>query len=512
MGAIDVASVTEKMKAAAAKSTPLQPHVITDAGAYLQLAEKIMATGELPAPAVEQLDKLLDELFPPPGPLPSPDQVVGELQMLIESLDRFTSAGVLLDKLPWSMRWEALNRLAYKAPGIESRSYLRLFYDQALQQVNFNQTHIAAAAAELMLHDKRTVSNSNFDVFAQLCERLVYLEMRDSLEILDRLGLEPLAAEGAMAALTAVSSDPEYGAPGYPPDDYDEPDGGVGPDDGGTPDGGTPGDGGSPDGGVAPMAPQQSRTANMKSAAGSSGPMTRGAAATPPPTPPTPPPWRPPKNMPFGDWDKPKNMPFFFYLGNAAHTAIAAYYLSRHPKPGHEVYLNISTVMSIVRAMEAAYHFKAGRIRAALSRSKPDIFDFSMEHGMPPGWVYEIKPMSLARVAEFEAVFYTMALTLAGVPVLPGPVRAPGTYGTVPAPGGWFQFWTPAPGAIVYRWHRPTRLELERRKQEKLERQSTAKLEAMAAALGVSVGVMALMLALLEFLKVVGWVALLATG
>jgi hypothetical protein len=380
-------------------------------------------------------------------------------------MGQLPSAGVLLDGLPWEMRWTLFSELSRSGPGLETRSYLRLFYDEALQQVNFNQTHIAAAAAELLLYDRRTVSNSNFDVFAAIADRLLNMDMRDSLEILDRLGLDSVAAEGAMAAIA--------------------------------PDGGTP---------LAPLA----GAAPLKRQAGSAAPSMMSAAAPPPPGPATPPPWSPPPNMPFGDWDQPKGMPFWFYIGNAAHTAIAAYYSLRHPGPEHIVHLNTSTVLSIIRVLEAAYDFKAGRIRKALSRSKPDIFDFSMEHGLPPGWVYEIKSVRLAAVAEFEAVFYTMALTLAGVPVLPGPLDAPGTVGTVPAPGGWFQFWTPAPGAIVYHWQRPSSEELKKRKQEKFEMKNLNEMAKSAAAAGIAVSSLGLMSALIEFLLEGGWVLALA--
>jgi hypothetical protein len=207
--------------------------------------------------------------------------------------------------------------------------------------------------------------------------------------------------------------------------------------------------------------------------------------------------------VPFLPWTKPKNMPFHYYIGNAAHVAIAAYYGLSHPKPAHLVWTNVHPVKSIVAALETEFAFKGAAIRAALAAGKPDIFDFSLSHGLPPGWVYEIKPVSWAKIAAVEAEWYSFALTLAGVPVMPGPRNAKGTFGTIAAPHGWFRFYTPYPGVIAYRWQRATKEQLEKAGEKSFDFDTKALREALR--LTLTAGLWALLGALVWWLIRNGW-------
>jgi hypothetical protein len=190
-------------------------------------------------------------------------------------------------------------------------------------------------------------------------------------------------------------------------------------------------------------------------------------------------------------------MPVPYYIGSAAHIAIAEFYKSAHIADIVEV--NVSTVMSIVRMLEALYDFKAGRVKRALGRSKPDIFDFSLIH---PPCVYEIKSWKLAAVAEFEALFYSTILIHKDTPAIPGPMGAPGTFGVLAAPHGWFQFEAIAPGAIVYWYRRAPKEKIMERGQVPVEE---VNVKALREAAGVSLSIVTVLAALLTFLEGGGW-------
>ena len=154
--------------------------------------------------------------------------------------------------------------------------------------------------------------------------------------------------------------------------------------------------------------------------------------------------------------------------------------------------------------------FKGRRVAAALALSKPDIFDFSLAHPvMPPGWVYEIKPLNSLATAELEAVFYTDALLLAGIPSMPGLTGTPGTFGCVPAPAGWATYAALLPGAIVYWYKKATNAELEAQGlapvPDPVGDQTVAALEAAGATAAVA-GLAAVLAAILKAMIDAGWI------
>ena len=162
------------------------------------------------------------------------------------------------------------------------------------------------------------------------------------------------------------------------------------------------------------------------------------------------------------------NQPWSYYIGNAVHKEIAAYYRAAHEavygEVGGKIWTNTVTIATILANLQKEFN-DAGLMKgitAALLASRPDIYELTTNHGQPPGWVYEIKPWTRAPLAVFESLFYADALTLCGIPVIPGPPTigpgvVPGTDGVVPIPGGWAAFCCPAPGAIIYKVKYKTR-------------------------------------------------------
>jgi hypothetical protein len=216
-------------------------------------------------------------------------------------------------------------------------------------------------------------------------------------------------------------------------------------------------------------------------------------------------------NIDFGEFNKPGNLPWAFYIGNAAHLAIAdGFYLPRHPKPVHRVFRNYDSVKTIVEGLLEDYpDFDPDPIKAGYKYVKPDIFDFSMAHTkLPPGWVYEIKPARLAKVAKLEAIMYAGVLISAGVPAYLGPKDADGTRGVMPAPDGWFLFESPDKGVITYRYLRaPQEKIYERNRQRGRVPAKPRYQEAVEAnAAGAAIWSTTLLAILLELLEEAGWI------
>jgi hypothetical protein len=92
-----------------------------------------------------------------------------------------------------------------------------------------------------------------------------------------------------------------------------------------------------------------------------------------------------------------------------------------------------------------------GLSRAALAGAdllRPDILNTTTRE------IYEIKPSGSESAARLQLALYSAALARAGFVVTPGG-SGPGTRGTLPAPGGYYQYWAPEPGVISYRWVTP---------------------------------------------------------
>lgn len=154
-------------------------------------------------------------------------------------------------------------------------------------------------------------------------------------------------------------------------------------------------------------------------------------------------------------------MPYGYFIGTAIHTIIAAFYRAAHIRdatlPGDGLWTNTTPVDTVFNFLRS--HFSIGGNVSALGRSaaltRPDIFELVSVHGQPPGWVFEIKPAGQTGEgivqAVSEASMYAAILSVWKIPAILGPESTLGTFGTVPAPGGWVAFACPAPGAIVYK-------------------------------------------------------------
>jgi hypothetical protein len=149
-----------------------------------------------------------------------------------------------------------------------------------------------------------------------------------------------------------------------------------------------------------------------------------------------------------GPWNPPGAQPIPFYIGNQAHTGIAAAYAAAHA--ADIVYTNYSSVFTIAsyfHELEGTPNI-ANRLNHTQQEFQPDIANISRRH------LYEIKPLDSLDLALSEANEYRAAFALAGVPMALGPVGEPGTAGVIPAPGGVYIFEAPQPGAITYQYRR----------------------------------------------------------
>jgi hypothetical protein len=171
--------------------------------------------------------------------------------------------------------------------------------------------------------------------------------------------------------------------------------------------------------------------------------------------------------VPFGDWDKPGRMPDHLYIANQIHVAIGIEYALAHP--GHEVYVSTVPVNTILTRLVEALKISIDRaaLEKALSRKRPDIFDYSTTHAGLPGWVFEIKSATLARDAVTEGQWYAEIFLAALIDTQPGPPWAPGATGCVPAPNGRAYYWPAGPGALVYFYERARLDEIAARDAER---------------------------------------------
>jgi hypothetical protein len=210
----------------------------------------------------------------------------------------------------------------------------------------------------------------------------------------------------------------------------------------------------------------------------------------------------------FGDWNRPGGMPVPYYIGQLAHQAIAAYYTENHPPPEHYVATNTVPIEAIVDKLVSDFGFTPGQINASAIRMMPDIFEFSIAE-VPPGVVYEIKPWSMAGIAEAEALAYGGILNAAHIPVALGNIGRPGTEGVVPAPNGWFVFESPAAGVIAYQYLRAATVEIAERDRvrgRKSEGFTADELRSAIPIAGATTGFIALAAAIIEALGAGGFV------
>ncbi|MFE5191639.1 hypothetical protein [Streptomyces sp. NPDC056628] len=170
---------------------------------------------------------------------------------------------------------------------------------------------------------------------------------------------------------------------------------------------------------------------------------------------------------PPGKWDPPGKMPVPYYIGWVVHLAIGEYYRAVHQPHGY-VATNTDTLSKIMTEIVKIY--KDADIGAVLDATaailKPDILEVSPAH-FPEIHAYEIKPEGSEVAASTQVMKYLASLISANIPAAEGPKGLVGTYGWVPAPGGWAGFNSPMDGVIAYKYFR--RPEQDVRKQNKAE-------------------------------------------
>ncbi len=155
------------------------------------------------------------------------------------------------------------------------------------------------------------------------------------------------------------------------------------------------------------------------------------------------------RRIPKGPWAPPGDQPIPFYIGNQAHRRIAEYYREAHK--GEQIRLNHSPISSLLITFAdngvgppRNRHLKTTGDHAL----RPDITNLTTRE------LYEIKPAGADAAAAAIALAYIKVFADAGVPLKPARSHAPGTRGVVPAPGGYYRFYSPRPGVIVYQYRR----------------------------------------------------------
>ena len=147
-----------------------------------------------------------------------------------------------------------------------------------------------------------------------------------------------------------------------------------------------------------------------------------------------------------GPWAPPGGQPAPFYVGNDAHDGIGKRY--RDANVPDFVFLNSIPVASIVETMnnKVGTAGDLSKLSASNAALRPDILNATKR------CVYEIKPANAAAEGATEAAMYVAAFAQAGVVISLGAPAMPGTSGVISGPAGFFQYDSPMPGVIVYRY------------------------------------------------------------
>jgi hypothetical protein len=147
-----------------------------------------------------------------------------------------------------------------------------------------------------------------------------------------------------------------------------------------------------------------------------------------------------------GPWAPPGGQPAPFYVGNEAHDGIGERY--REANKPDLVFLNSIPVSSIVTEMnkQTGTSGDTKKLSGSNAALRPDILNATKR------CVYEIKPANAAAEGAAEAAMYVAAFAQAGVVISLGAPAMPGTSGVISGPGGFFQYDSPMPGVIVYRY------------------------------------------------------------
>lgn len=413
-------------------------------------------------PSEADLQQLADRLVPPPAAdVPSVDAVVGNVEGSIGGAGSLTEAISSFELLWWPSIWEVLDRLASRGPTLDGATYLEELERQIRLLPDVDQRLVAATICVLLRRGPRTLGSSDLPTLVRLTQALTAIDFRSQLEVLNHLGVPPEAAEGNLALMEAAAAEMAAQAPAL-----------------------------------------RAPAAVVRAAASPSGAgdwLSKLEEL-----------WKSinPDDNTFLDWAKPKKMPGGLYIGLQVHEAIGtAYKLIHGTEVGNYVATNTWSVASILDTLQMMYAFRGSQLRVALAVARPDIFELGIGHGMPPGWVYEIKPWTSVALAEYEALFYAALLSMSDIPVIPGPPGdVPGTFGVIPIPGGWAAYMSPEAGVIVYKIRWPSKKALEARKQERANSEVEAKVMQELSAVGLKVAIAGALASIAAALIDYGWI------
>lgn len=399
-----------------AHAFPSAGMVLTDLAGNWSMQQALLTQSLAKVPytpgSIHAVEEAIAKLYPLPRLSPfRPEEVIGRFELADISAEGLVGAVDMLSQLSWPDRRTVLKELATQHPGLETVSYLAQLQPKFDALPDVDTAVRAAWMATRLVNGKHEVTKDEISNWVDLASHIVELPYQDMVEIFHCLNFRPEEVDGLVADMVADLDDLEF-------------------------------DGLRPGSAALPR-------------------MIRNA----------PPPWfialtSIVKNfdrtrMDFLEFNKPSTMPYGYFIGTAIHTIIAAFYRAAHIRdatlPGDGLWTNTTPVDTVFNFLRS--HFSIGGNVSALGRSaaltRPDIFELVSVHGQPPGWVFEIKPAGQTGEgivqAVSEASMYAAILSVWKIPAILGPESTLGTFGTVPAPGGWVAFACPAPGAIVYK-------------------------------------------------------------
>ncbi|MEH2170652.1 MAG: hypothetical protein V7K41_29180, partial [Nostoc sp.] len=150
-----------------------------------------------------------------------------------------------------------------------------------------------------------------------------------------------------------------------------------------------------------------------------------------------------------GPFNPPGNQPIPYYLGIEAHNDIAAFYKDQHRND--KVFVNyypISTILNTFQERGEKPNINA--LSEKKQQKKLDILNVD-KHDL-----YEIKSQNQQSLALPVATGYAALFKKAGITINLGSSIEPGTFGVIPAPGGYYTFASPQAGTIIYKYNRGT--------------------------------------------------------
>jgi hypothetical protein len=153
-------------------------------------------------------------------------------------------------------------------------------------------------------------------------------------------------------------------------------------------------------------------------------------------------------------WNKPGNQWGGFYIGYQAHELIGQYYRNAHPNDLVTTnHINIGSILDALSDNGIESVMEGLGVATDLGLM-PDITNLATLE------LYEIKPWTQSGAALAKSMTYMAIFRSVGVNMGLGPTNDPGANGVIAAPGGWFNFWSPWPGTILYQYVSATPLRL----------------------------------------------------